>query len=374
MKKTVFALVLFIMLNVSVAAEGINVQSNAAILVERTTGEVLYEKNADEKLPMASVTKTMTLLLAVEAVDSGKISLDDVVIVSDKASSMTGSRVYLSTNEKISVSDLLKSIAVSSGNDAAVAIAEYIGGTEENFVEMMNKKAEDLGLVNTRFVNSYGLDSEGHYSTARELSVISSELLSHETIRPYLTIWMDSIRNGTFTLSNTNKLVRFYDGCTGVKTGFTSQAMYCVSASAKRDGMELIAVILGGHNSKQRFADASSLLNYGFAGYRLLNCTQSGEVFGEVKVEKGDDEYIKAISDSSFSFLDEKTSDSSPVKKVYMKDSVTAPIKQNDILGEVSFYLDDEKIGSVNLVAECDVKKSGLLDIFNKLILRCIKL
>ena len=282
------SLVLFFCLDSIVYADDTAIPSNSAILIERSTGQILYEKNANERLPMASVTKTMTLLVAIEAVDSGKIKMDDIVTVSENSSSMTGSRVYLSTNEKISVSDLLKSIAVSSGNDAAVAIAEYVAGNEESFVSMMNKRAEELELQNTHFVNCYGLDAENHYSSAYDLAIISNELLKHDSIRPFLVIWMDSIRDGSFTLSNTNKLVRFYDGCTGVKTGFTSQAMYCLSASAMRDGMELIAIILGGPNSKQRFADASALLNYGFSNYKIEKCSSKNDIARKIKIEKGD--------------------------------------------------------------------------------------
>ncbi len=368
MKKAIFTLVLFFCINLTAFADEAYITSRAGILIERSTGKVLFEQNADDRLPMASVTKTMTMLLGIEAVESGKISLDDIVSVSENASSMTGSRVYLSTNEQISVSDLFKSIAVSSGNDAAVAMAEYLGRTEEKFVEMMNKKAEELGLPNTHFVNCYGLDAENHYSSARDLAVISNELLSHESIRPFLTIWMDSIRDGTFTLSNTNKLVRFYDGCTGVKTGFTSQAMYCLSASALRDEMELIAVILGGSDSKKRFADASNLLNYGFSNYALHKCTSAGDLYGEIPVDKGREKYVKIVAKESFNHLSGKEITGEIVKSVKTDKSVTAPVRCGDELGEVVFLLNDEKIGSVKLVAAEDVKKSGVFDIFNNLI------
>lgn len=361
-------LVLFFSLNSVVSADEINVPSNAAILIERSTGQILYEKNSDERLPMASVTKTMTMLLAIEAVDNGKIAMDDIVTVSENGSSMTGSRVYLSTNEKISVSDLLKSIAVSSGNDAAVTMAEYVAGNEESFVALMNKRAEELGLENTHFVNCCGLDAEGHYSSAHDLAIISDELLKHDSIRPFLVIWMDSIRDGTFTLSNTNKLVRYYDGCTGVKTGFTSQAMYCLSASALRDDMELIAVILGGPNSKQRFADASALLNYGFANYKIEKCTSEGDNFGIINVEKGTSETVGAISEKNFSYLLRKSESAEITNKVKLNKKICAPVKKGDKVGSITYFADGNKIGTVNLVSDGDIPKCGLLKTINKLL------
>lgn len=361
-------LVLFFSLNSVVSADEIYVPSNAAILIERSTGQILYEKNSEERLPMASVTKTMTMLLAIEAVDSGKITMDDIVTVSENGSSMTGSRVYLSTNEKISVSDLLKSIAVSSGNDAAVTMAEYVAGNEESFVALMNKRAEELGLENTHFVNCCGLDAEGHYSSAHDLAAISDELLKHDSIRPFLVIWMDSIRDGTFTLSNTNKLVRYYDGCTGVKTGFTSQAMYCLSASALRDDMELIAVILGGPNSKQRFADASALLNYGFANYKIEKCASKGDNFGTVNIEKGTTETVSAICEKDFSYLSSKSESSEITNKIKLNKNVCAPVKKGDKIGSIIYFANGNKIGTVNLVSDTDVSKCGLLKTMNKLL------
>ena len=361
-------LVLFFSLNSVVSADEIYVPSNAAILIERSTGQILYEKNSEERLPMASVTKTMTMLLAIEAVDSGKITMDDIVTVSENGSSMTGSRVYLSTNEKISVSDLLKSIAVSSGNDAAVTMAEYVAGNEESFVALMNKRAEELGLENTHFVNCCGLDAEGHYSSAHDLAAISDELLKHDSIRPFLVIWMDSIRDGTFTLSNTNKLVRYYDGCTGVKTGFTSQAMYCLSASALRDDMELIAVILGGPNSKQRFADASALLNYGFANYKIEKFASEGDNFGTVNIEKGTTENVSAICEKDFSYLSSKSESSEITNKIKLNKNVCAPVKKGDKIGSIIYFANGNKIGTVNLVSDTDVSKCGLLKTMNKLL------
>lgn len=360
------SLVLFFCLDSIVYADDIGIPSNSAILIERSTGQILYEKNANERLPMASVTKTMTLLVAIEAIDSGKINMDDIVTVSENSSSMTGSRVYLSTNEKISVSDLLKSIALSSGNDAAVAIAEYIAGNEESFVSMMNKRAGELSLSNTHFVNCYGLDAEDHYSSAYDLAVISNELLKHDSIRPFLVIWMDSIRDGSFTLSNTNKLVRFFDGCTGVKTGFTSQAMYCLSASAMRDDMELIAIILGGPNSKQRFADASALLNYGFSNYKIEKCSSKNDIAKKIKIEKGAKPFINAVYENDYNYLCNKGETAEITQEIKLNDKIHAPIEKGDKVGTVTYYCNGKKSASANLISDRTVKKCSFLKTVNK--------
>ena len=259
------------------SAPALDVAAPSAILMEKTTGEVLYEKNADERRPPASVTKVMTMLLIAEAVDGGEITLSDEVTASAEAASMGGSQVWLEEGERMTVSDMLKCIAVVSANDCAVAMAEYISGSEAAFVERMNARAAELGMENTHFTNCTGLfDDEEHYTSARDIAVMSRELMLHGWIRDYTTIWMDSIRDGEFGLSNTNKLVRHYEGCTGLKTGFTSEAMYCLSATAEREGMELIAVIMHAESIESRNRDASTLLNYGFAGYELCALRPDG--------------------------------------------------------------------------------------------------
>ncbi|MDO5311127.1 MAG: D-alanyl-D-alanine carboxypeptidase family protein, partial [Clostridia bacterium] len=244
------------------------INAKSGILMEASTGEVLYEQNADERLPIASVTKTMTMLLIMEALDEGKISLNDTVTVSEYAASMGGSQVFLEVGEQMSADDMLKAIAVASGNDAAVAMAEFISGSEGAFVEKMNKRAAELGCTNTHFINCNGLDeTEEHYSTARDVALISRALISHKKIFDYTTIWMDSLRGGSFGLSNTNKLIRFYKGANGLKTGSTSTAKYCLSATAERDGMQLIAVIIAAPTTADRFSSASALLDFGFANF-----------------------------------------------------------------------------------------------------------
>ena len=250
--------------------------SHAALLMEKTTGQILYAQNEHEALPPASVTKIMTVLLTMEAIDSGRIALDDVVTVSAYAAGMGGSQVFLAEGEQITVDDLLKGVCVSSGNDTAVALAEHVAGVTELFVEQMNNRARELGMNDTHFVNCTGLAAEGHVTSAHDIALMSRELLLHHPeVRNYTTIWMDTLRNGTFGLNNTNKLIRFYDGATGLKTGFTREAGYCISATAERDGMELIAVIMKGNTSDSRNADAKTLLNYGFSTYALVSAVPS---------------------------------------------------------------------------------------------------
>ena len=245
----------------------LSLNAPSALLMEYSTGEILYEKNAYEKKPMASVTKIMTLLLTMEEISAGRLSYDDIVTGSAHAKSYGGSTIFLDEGEKMTVKDIIKGIAVASGNDAAAAIAEHIAGSEPAFVNMMNKRAKELGMTNTNFVNSNGLDAYGHYSCAYDIALMSRELMSHNDIFQFTTIWTDTLRDGQFELSNTNKLIRFYEGATGLKTGSTDDALFCISATAKRDNMHLIAVIMAAPTSKLRQADASSLLNYGFSKY-----------------------------------------------------------------------------------------------------------
>ncbi len=368
-----FVMVFCLCSGIFVNADDMNLSAKSAILVERTSGQILYEQNAKERLPMASVTKIMTMLIGIEAIDSGKIKMEDMVTVSEYASSMTGSRVFLSVNETISVQDLFKSIAVASGNDAAVALAEYLAGSESNFVEMMNKRAEELGLTDTHFVNCNGLPAEDHYSSAYDLMVLSRELLSHDSIRPFLTIWMDSLRDGSFTLANTNKLIRFYEGATGIKTGSTDEALFCISASAMRDGMELIAVVLGSPTSKERFADASSLLNMGFSSYALEKGVEKGEELTVLPVEKGVEKKVSVIADADFSAVVKKEEKGQVSHELTMPDRLIAPVNQGDVVGKITFSLDGEKIGTVNAVVASTVKKAGMFRSYGDILKKWLK-
>ena len=311
--------------------------SHAALLMEKTTGQILYAQNEHDALPPASVTKIMTVLLTMEAIDSGRIALDDVVTVSAYAAGMGGSQVFLAEGEQITVDDLLKGVCVSSGNDAAVALAEHVAGVTELFVEQMNNRARELGMNDTHFVNCTGLTAEGHVTSAHDIALMSRELLLHHPeVRNYTTIWMDTLRNGTFGLSNTNKLIRFYDGATGLKTGFTREAGYCISATAERDGMELIAVIMKGNTSDSRNADAKTLLNYGFSTYTLVDI-QPEEPLPVLPVVLGTADTVSAVlPEEGRTLLLEKSQTGGLTQTVELPETVTAPVCAGDRLGTLT--------------------------------------
>lgn len=336
----------------------ISISAPCAILMEKETGEVLYEKAAHERRFPASVTKVMTMLLITEAVESGKISLNDTVTASERAASFGGSCVYLEEGEKMSVSEMLKCIAVVSANDCAVAMAEHLCGTEELFVEKMNERAKELGLENTHFTGCTGLIDDGeHYTTAYDIAVMSRELIKHDMIKEYTTIWMDSIRNGEFGLSNTNKLVYWYPGCTGLKTGYTSSAMYCLSATAERDGIEFIAVILHGDTIDSRNNDAKTLLNYGFSSFAL--CPLKPEMdYGCVEVELGRENTVSAVPGGEEYALVQK-SGAVPEYAVTLPEKLSAPIHKGDEIGTMSVTVNGSVIASVPLLAAGSVERIG---------------
>ena len=352
----------------------IELSAPSAILMEQSSGEILYEKNADEPLPPASVTKVMTMLLTMEAVDSGKIALDDIVTGSEYAKSMGGSTIFLDAGEKISVYDLMKGVAVASGNDAAVALGEHISGSCEGFVELMNNRAKELGMANTQFKNPNGLDCEGHFSSARDIAIMSRELLKHEKIFEFTTIWMDSLRDGKFQLSNTNKLIRFYNGANGLKTGSTSVAKNCISASALRDGMQLIAVVMAAPTSAQRFADAKKLLDYGFANFEVKKVVNSGDEYGKVKVFKGMKGEVCAVAKDNFSALIKKGEGDKIATEVNIQSDINAPVKRLDKIGEISILKGENRIGTVNIVSFEDVEKLTYYAMLSKLFLNWMKI
>lgn len=354
--------------NTDVSAEIVTAPS--AILMEQTTKQVLYELDADKKMPIASVTKTMTMLLIMEAIDGGKIKYSDMVTTSEHAASMGGSQVFLEVGEQMSVDEMLKSIAVSSGNDAAVAMAEHISGTEEAFVEQMNKRASELGAKNTHFINCNGLDeTDEHYSTARDVALISAELLRHPDIEKYLTIWMDTIRNGQFGLSNTNKLIRFYQGANGIKTGSTSIAKYCLSASAKRDNMQLIAVVLGAPSTADRFSSASKLLDYGFANYAIADNSSYKAKIPKIKVAGGTESKVGAEIGGGLNAVVRKGNQNKITVKIKTKDKLNAPVKKGDKVGEAVFYIDGKELTKRSVVAKKDVDEINCFQLFGK----CLK-
>lgn len=337
--------------------EDFGLSCKAALLMDSATGTVLYENNSHEKMPMASVTKIMTMLIAMENIDSGKMSYDDTVTGSAYAKSMGGSTIFLDEGEQLSVNDILKGIAVASGNDAAVAMAEHIAGSAPAFVEMMNKRAAELGMKDTHFVNCNGLDADGHYSSAYDIALMSRELLKHPGIHKFTTIWMDSLRDGKFTLSNTNKLVRFYDGCTGLKTGSTSKAGFCISATAKRNNMHLIAVIMAAPTSKQRQADASALLNYGFSAYSVTDAVTKSEKIKDVSVNKGTAAKCPVVCADNVSTLSKKGEKVEIKKIVKLKKNVTAPVSKGEKAGELICMNGKKEVGRTELLYDGDVKK-----------------
>lgn len=344
------------------------VAAPSAVLIERETGTVLYAKDETERRPPASVTKVMTLLLIAEAVDSGELALDDMVTASERAASMGGSQIWLEVGEQLSVSDMIKCVAVVSANDCAVALAEHLCGSEAAFVERMNRRAEELGLENTQFTNCTGLfDDTAHYTCALDIAVMSRELLSHEWIKDYTTIWMDSVRDGASELTNTNKLVRYYEGCTGLKTGYTSTAMYCLSASAERDGTEYIAVIMHAESIESRNKDASALLDYGFANFRLCPLT-SGEELPDVAVELGTEASVTPVYDGGGAVL-LRTKDAQGLSwSLDLPESVAAPVRAGERLGTLTLSNDSGPVAEVPILAGGTSERLSAPGIFIRLV------
>lgn len=357
----------------SYAENTLGLTSQAAILTEASTGAVLYEHNIHQSLPPASITKIMTMLLVMEAIERGDVKYDTIVTASERAKSMGGSTIFLDTNEQMSMNDLLKGIAVASANDACVSVAEHLCGTVEAFVDRMNIRAKELGMKDTHFVNCNGLDAEGHVSSAYDIAVMSRELLKHTDIFKYTNIWMDSLRDGKFQLANTNKLIRFYKGANGLKTGSTSMAKCCISATAKRDGMQLIAVILAAPTSKERFADASSLLNYGFSNYGAVPFCEKGSEVEEIAVKDGKSNHVVGVAEDASAVIVKKENLKSVKTHINLPENVSAPIKKGQKLGEIVITLDGETIGSTDIVAKNSVDKKGFSDFFKELIFAYIK-
>ena len=350
--------------NVEENQNNLNLESGGAILIEQNTGKVLYTHNEHEKLRPASVTKVMTILLIMEALDNGELSLSDRIPCSENASSMGGSQIWLDTKETLTVDEMLKAICVVSANDCTVAMAEYLAGSEESFVELMNKRAKELGMNDTTFKNCHGIDEDGHVTSAYDISVMARELLTkHPTITNYTTIWMDSLRDGQSELVNTNKLIRNYKGATGLKTGSTSLALYNLAASATRDGLSLIAVIMKAPTTKLRFAEAQKLLDYGFANYSYKEFGKQGETVKTLQVEKGVETTVNAIYETTASVLLKKGQEKNIVQNININEKISAPIEKGEKIGEVSFDLNGEIIATVNLVSDEEIKKVNVWNI-----------
>ena len=370
MKRTLAALlcVSALLSPAALAADSPQVEAAAAVLMEKETGTVLCEQSAHDKREPASVTKIMTLLLVMEALDEGRISLTDPVTVSARAASMGGSQVYLKEGEQMSVEELIKAVAVVSGNDAAVALAEHIAGSEEAFVARMNERAAQLGMADTTFVNCTGLPAAGHLTSAYDIALMSRALiLDHPDIRQYSTIWMDTIRDGQFQLANTNKLVRYFEGCTGLKTGSTDSALYCLSATAEREGMELIAVVLGSPTSAQRFDAAQALLTYGFANYTLVD-VRPDQAIPPVAVSLGVADTVQPVLETGSRILVEKRVLNQITTSLRLTDGVEAPVEEGQKLGELVVSAGDVQLRTIPLVAHQAVARITVPGLFLRLV------
>ena len=368
MKKIcLFFILLFVPLIVK--AEDLNLAENAksAILIEASTGEVLYQKNANQRLAPASMTKIMSLILIMENIENGNLKWNDIVVVSKNAASMGGSQIFLEQNEMMSVEDLVKGICVASGNDATVAMAEKIAGTEAAFVKLMNDKANKLGLKNTHFVNATGLDAEGHYSSARDMSIMARELVKHQKILEFSSIYEDYLRKNTsnsFWLVNTNKLVKFYSYIDGLKTGYTGDAGYCLTATGKKRDMRLISVVMGEENTEKRSADTLAMLDYGFNMYNIDKVIDKGDSLGIIKVNLGSPEYVDIVSKKDITILNNSQKGKRKIDYDIETNELTAPIKIGDTVGKIKVYEDGKYSYDVELTVAYDINKANIIKIF----------
>lgn len=368
MKKIVFMFVLmFIFINVKALEIDLAKNAKSAILIESSTGKILYEKNADLKLPPASMTKMMSMLIILESIDNGMLSWNDIVVASPNASKMGGSQILLEIGEKMTVKDLFKGIAVASGNDAVVALAEKISGTEEAFVLLMNKRAKELGLKNTHFENCHGIDSNDHYSSARDMALIAKELVKHEDIFKYTSIYEDYLRKDTdrkLWIVNTNKLVRFYNGADGLKTGYTNLAGYCLTATAKKDNIRLIAVVMGEEDSNVRNSEVTSMLDYGFSNYGIINVLTKNNEISTNNVINGKKSNIKLYPSEDITYIYKKTEKKPNINYKIKIENLKAPLKQGDIVGKIDIYDDDNFLRTINVIVKEEVQKMNFFELY----------
>ena len=349
------------------------VAAKGAILIDASTGKVLFEQDSHKELPLASVTKVMTMLLVMEAADAGKITLDDKVTISERAASMGGSQMYMEVGETHTVAELMKGVAMASANDGCVALAEYVAGSEEIFVERMNRRAQELGMRDTHFVNTNGLPVADHYSSAYDIALMSMKLYEFEETHQWFTTWQDTITVGLpgkekeFGLTNTNKLIKAYTGCNGIKTGFTSEAGYCLSASATRDDTHLIAVALGSETSKIRNAEIAKMLDYGFANYETAVIAEAGQVMGNVEIERGTPTSVNAVTAEKITVLAAKGEKDAVKSKVIIRDTVPLPLKKGQEIGKVEVWQGKEKTAEYPLIAEKKVEKASFRELVSRL-------
>lgn len=370
-KLTSIILIISILFVSSIVYGEIDIEGESALLMDFKSGEVIYSKNQDKKLAPASITKIMTLLIAMESLDKGKIKLTDQVVISEYASSMGGTQLYLDAGEEQTVENLIKAISVRSANDAAVALGEHIAGSNESFLNLMNAKAKELKMENTHFSNSTGLPKENHYTTAYDIAIMSRELLKYRDIIDYLSTYMEDIdvgkrKKSTQTMVNTNKLVKDYKGITGIKTGFTNEAKHCISASAKRDNLHLISIIMGAETSKLRFNEAKRLLDYGFSNYESINIGNKGDIISIIPVEKGRTNNIEVVLEDSSNLLLAKGEKAKIKKDIDLPETIKAPIEQEMVVGRLNILVDNQKVDEVNLIAKSQVKEAGFLKLLNK--------
>lgn len=357
--------------NIYAESESFHIDAKSALLMDVATGKILYEKNIHEKLAPASITKIMTMLLTMEAIENNKITLQDQVLISERASHMGGTQLYLEAGESKTVEELMKGIAIRSANDASVAIGEHIAGSEELFVEEMNRRARELGMENTNFVNTNGLDAEGHVTTAYDVALMSRELLKHEKVKKWLTTWMDTVvvgkKQSEQSLVNTNRLIRSYSGISGIKTGYTSQSLHCISASATREDTSFISVVMAAPSSSIRFNEAAKLLDYGFANYRTIPIVKKDDIIGSIKLNKGKEVLLEAIAEDDLNVLVQKGKEADVEKEIIIPQSIQAPILKGDRLGEAIALLNGKEVGKVDIIAKEDVKKASIIDILGRM-------
>lgn len=356
-------------------AVNLNIAAKSAVLLDANSGTFLYEQNSHEKLPPASITKIMTMLLVLEAIDRGQISLKDEVTISERAASMGGSQMYMEQGEQQSVETLLKGMAIGSANDACVACAEYVGGSEQIFVEMMNKRAKELGMKDTNFVNTNGLPVADHYTSAYDIGLMSKELLKHPEVFEWLTTWQDTVLVGLkdkeqteFGLTNTNRLIKLYPGANGIKTGFTQEAGYCLSGSATKGDLTLISVVLDCETTQQRWGESMRLLDYGFATYESAKVAQKGEIVGTISVEKGSPNIVNAIASEDIKMLVKKGEAANITRTAILFEKVKAPIAEGDPIGELIVLKGEEEVGRFPLTAETEVKTVGVFEIYIRML------
>lgn len=367
--KKIYLLLLFFLIPLNVSADELNLAENAksAIMIEATTGEILYKKNEKERLAPASMTKIMSLILIMENIESGKLKWNDIVVTSNYASSMGGSQVFLKPNEIMSVEDLVKAICVASANDATVAMAEKIAGTEKAFVKLMNDKSKELGAVNTNFVNSTGLPAKDHYSTAYDMSIMAKELIRHEKILSFTKIYEDYLRKNTsnsFWLVNTNKLVRFYDYIDGLKTGFTDDAGYCLTATGKKDNMRLITVVMKEDNTDNRTKDTIAMMDYGFNMYSVKNIISKGNKIGNIYINLGKEEYADISSLEDINIVNSNQDNEAKFTYEIETDNVTAPLSKGSVVGKITVYKDGKYFNSSDLIITKNIKKANIVKVF----------